>query len=1246
MQIIDLPSRDLGQLDLPAINAQLREGTAQLDWSLVEEVSDEELAQLLQGLNAHKHGDVLGEETLGDALIKRVSAILEQNDRPEDLPALLQPKNPFELRETLTEMIYKDLYGPVGGEFEEVDEDSITERYLVGTIAPSYRATASPEIEEDPGLQDSLAVAGKKNGDDGEIEDSAPNSSLFPSSFGLTFCVAGDAETIEVKAQWGSYKWDKSEGILDEQGNPKTVWQRTPLGDRRVFTLKHHTESSLWVPDPLNAPEVVVTFRSRPFGEDWMVTVFLENNQTEPAQGQKQKEQTWLFQPELHLKHPQGKAIFVRRPLPVSKNLEMGLRKELESLQLLYRDSVEFAVGHNVSIHATPTPGDPQTAIALNTCFIPRHTVPTTIPREVSGLELDMKVLAEAPPEAIADLLRPLVTAYAQWLGEQTDRIPHLPGEPPFFRPIARHNLDQCRKTLARIQAGVTLLADNPQAIQAFQFMNRAMAIQRVRGIYAEQKRQGDPTLSLGAIDQPKNHRWRTFQLAFILLNLPSLSDPTHDDRQLGGLCDLLWFPTGGGKTEAYLGLTAYTLALRRLQGVVNGYDGNYGVAVLMRYTLRLLTLQQFQRATTLICACEAIRRENPDLWGREPFRIGLWVGSQSTPNWTRDSEEVIKQERGQQYSGAKGSPHQLTNCPWCGTKIDPGKDIDVRSFEKDIGRTLLFCGDPLGKCLFSSRQSPDEGLPVVVVDEEIYRRLPALLIATVDKFAQMPWNGSTQMLFGKVNGYCSRHGFRCPDLEDSDRHPARTSPRPLGAAHTQPHGPLRPPDLIIQDELHLISGPLGSLVGLYETAVDELCTWEVAGKKVRPKVIASTATIRQAQEQVNHLFLRQVQIFPPQAIDIQDNFFAQQCDPQPSTPGRLYLGICAPGRRLKAAVIRVYLVALSAAQVLMDRGYDADAWMTLVGYFNSLRELGGTRRLVDDDISTRLQKMEVRGLARRTIREIEELTSRKSSTDIPRILDALEKPFRRSAPPKKGDRRPLDVILATNMISVGVDVKRLGLMVACGQPKNTAEYIQATSRVGRNSPGLVLTIYNWARPRDLSHYERFEHYHATFYQHVEPLSVTPFSAGALDRGLAALLVSLVRLGGSDFNKQDGAAQMTVANFTHELLTSSIEAIAERLSSFPGEGTHKEAIKNRLEGLRDAWAQQAKPDEAGITLQYRASKRGGTTRSLLSNLGGPNKETFACLNSLRNVEPASPLLFHDRPPDNEPDRQPQPFSQS
>ena len=819
------------------------------------------------------------------------------------------------------------------------------------------------------------------------------------------------------------------------------------------------------------------------------------------------------------------------------------------------------------------------------------------------------------------------------------------------YDEAAKAAITNCRKTHQRIEAGLKLIEQDKQAAEAFAFMNRAMWLQRTRSIYSELVRRGNQPNFDKDIDKLENRRWYPFQIAFVLLNLPAVTKLDHPDRSENqdALADLLFFPTGGGKTEAYLGLTAYVMGLRRLQGTVAGRNGENGIAVLMRYTLRLLTIQQFQRASALMCACEMIRRgaleKGDNRWGLTPFRIGLWVGRRTTPNKTDDSVEAIQQLRGNQFAGTgMGSPYQLTNCPWCGSRIEPGRHLDAKPYTQGPCRTWIYCGDMSGICPFSRRLAPDEGLPVMVVDEEIYRRLPTLLIATVDKFAQMPWNGAVQMLFGQVNGLCSRHGFRSPEIQDSDSHPKTKTGLP--PASTQPHGPLRPPDLIIQDELHLISGPLGTLVGLYETAIDKLCTWEVNGKKVRPKVVASTATIRNADVQVHKLFLRHLNIFPAHGLDIKDNFFSLQREPSEKYPGRCYMGICAPGRRVKAALIRVYVAQLCAAQALYDQyGADADPWMTLVGYFNSMRELGGVRRLVFDDVTTRAKKMDRRGLAQRMLGadSLEELTSRMRSEQIPEILDRLEAVFDPELEAKrkellkkkefsKAPKKPISLLLATNMVSVGVDVKRLGLMVVCSQPKTTAEYIQATSRVGRSKPGLVCTVFNWARPRDMSHYETFEHYHSTFYKHVEALSVTPFSPGALQRGLAGLLVSLVRLRGIEFNANDQAVMFQA---DHPYVLEAIEIIVRR-AGLVGDGPEvADFVRAELQSKVDLWKAEAENRTGGRMLAYDTPRgegkggRKGTTVELLHRPGLERWEEFTCLNSLREVEPTVKLIIDD-----------------
>src|SRR6266567_2399353 len=872
VNVINLPQVLPGELDLEATNRSLLSGEVTLNWSQVEDAPQVHLAVLLAGLDLVEHSEVLGIETVPDSLSDVVLLTLSGSEsqsphrserkrpvnnsvvpatwaseqqadlngaapvnkeeqlrtaQPIPLPpsSILQPLSPSALRHELERLVLQDLLGPAGGLEEEIDEGSVRDRYLVGALAPRDQQILPEELDE-------LAIPEEGSGEDGSSDEAALQvATLCPSSIGMSFCVDDTATHLNVNARWGYYRREHSETLKTPKGAPKTVWKRQQMGgEPRIFSLKEGPLPS-WSPEPEEQPDVVVRGVIRRSEGSWTVTLFLVNEQREP---EKRRDEAWVFQPELVVAAPGGAAIFQQRPR-VSRNRQST---EEQAMAMLYRRHVGFAIGHGVSTHAETVPGDPTRATRLSTCVVPRYDVPRTesptgaeIP-ELADLVLDMKALAESPMADLARTLTPLVTAYEAWIASQASRINDLGTGLSAYRHVAVQALEECRRTSGRIREGITLLAHNEQAARAFAFMNRAMWQQRIHTLHAEERRRGQHT-PLADKDRPENRSWRPFQLAFILLNLPALTDLHHPDRSVeaSAVADLLWFPTGGGKTEAYLGLTAYTLAIRRLQGTIAGRSGEDGVAVIMRYTLRLLTLQQFQRASALICACEVIRQEDTQrTWGNTPFRLGLWVGQRTTPNTTEQSEESSRQDRGLYQRGSAiggvGSPRQLTNCPWCGSPIDAGRDIKIETFAKGRGRTFIYCGDPLGRCAFS-RRNASEGLPVLVVDEEIYRCLPSLLIATVDKFAQMPWNGATQMLFGQVDKKCSRHGFRSPDLEDKDQH------RAVGmfpAARSVPQRPLRPPDLIIQDELHLISGPLGTLVGLYETVVDHLASWEVDG--------------------------------------------------------------------------------------------------------------------------------------------------------------------------------------------------------------------------------------------------------------------------------------------------------------------------------------------------------------------------------------------------------------------------------
>ncbi|HWQ83119.1 MAG TPA: helicase-related protein, partial [Anaerolineales bacterium] len=748
---------------------------------------------------------------------------------------------------------------------------------------------------------------------------------------------------------------------------------------------------------------------------------------------------------------------------------------------------------------------------------------------------LEMNFLSTASGVELINGLEALPALYRGWLsGLKLDEVP------AGLQDAARQNLHNCEVVANRIEHGIQLIKEDEQVREAFQLANKAMLIQRGRVTWL--KMPADKRPPVPVLDE--SHTWRPFQLGFILLCLPSIANPEIPDRQL---VDLLWFPTGGGKTEAYLGLTAFTIFLRRMRGA--GRKITAGVTVLMRYTLRLLTIQQFQRASTLIMACETIRRQSKGKLGEEEINLGLWVGGAATPNRLSQAKTALEQLlQGERV--LEGNPYQIHNCPWCGTPITP------RHYR--IGVTLVIhC--PNEGCEFAT------ALPLYLVDEDIYRRRPSLLIGTVDKFARLPWLAEAGAIFGR------------------------------------PDGETLPPELIIQDELHLISGPLGSLVGLYETAIDRLCQQNGSP----PKIIASTATIRRAAEQSKGLFNRGLGQFPPPALDARDNFFSWQISPD-VRPGRLYAGVHAPGKSMKTALLRIYAVLLQRIFEHTAEPALRDPYWTLVGYFNSLRELGGALRLVEDDVRDRMKLLASRaGVKQRYINYYRELNSRIGSDEIPEILDHMSKSINAHS--------AIDVVLATNMISVGMDIDRLGLMVVNGQPKMTSEYIQATSRIGRQYPGLVVTLYNWTRPRDRSHYEGFVPYHSSIYSQVEPTSVTPYSNRARDRGLAGVFITLMRHLYSDLNPEQAAGNFDpISPDANEV----IEAILARVSEI--DPVEVDEVRQELEYIRSRWGELSMADN----LTYGRSYKNPALPHLMDpveEVHGADILSFPTLNSLRDV---------------------------
>lgn len=925
------------------------------------------------------------------------------------------------------------------------------------------------------------------------------------------------------------------------------------------------------------------------------------------------------------------------------KNLASDTAEEKE-LNLLYRKKRVFSIGHGTSVtweKKQNTITGYETVSKVKTSVIPVYDLPQVAPTE--HVDLSMLELSDRGSwEDAKKSLELLDKKYSEWIekiGDEADNSPELEK----YKETAKANVAKCKISLNRIKKGIQILVnseEDSEAVKCFRWMNRAMIWQQQRskvkirkwikkgindnqhlileGINGNSHSSSFSSLEEFHSQSKYNGRWRPFQLAFILMNLESIVNPTSKEREI---VDLIWFPTGGGKTEAYLGLTAFTIFFRRIRGKVNwNWDYYGGTTVLMRYTLRLLTTQQFERAASLICACDVIRKENQMELGDEPISIGLWVGSGNTPNKNDEAQaqfNLLKKDPKAEYNFV------IMKCPCCGSQI--GKVENVGKFDKAAKIKGLFKEDGTdGKIRFKCENTYCEysviPLPLLVVDDLIYDNPPTLLLGTVDKFAMIPWKPEA----------CSLFGFR-KDNNNWTR--------------------ICPPELIIQDELHLIAGPLGTMVGLYETMVQTLCNdykktnppfiTSEKNSLIPPKIIASSATISRAFEQVKSLYgivsPEQLSIFPAQGLTFGDTWFSEEKSLDRDEkgiqkfPGRKYIGVLASGfPSAQTSIVRTYAAVLQKVKELAQ-GDNSEAAMnyywTLLGFFNSIRELGGASSLVYGDIRERLGQIQSRDLRlsdqRRYINKIEELTSRVSSSEIPSILKKLEASF------SSIKNEALDICLATNMVATGVDISRLGLMFIHGQPKTTAEYIQASSRVGREvpaGPGIIFTLYSPSKPRDKSQYEQFQGYHSRIYSNVEPTSVTPFSISAREKALHAVLIGLIR----NFSSGELKNSPVINSEFFELIKIFTEIIKDRC-----EVIDPEEVQNTLKLLEkrtkfwekgfqsygDGYNSQIKRDDEYFPLMYATSAE--VREEIIRE-----KRSLATSTSMRGVDTESVLSIY------------------
>lgn len=996
------------------------------------------------------------------------------------------------------------------------------------------------------------------------IDDINLTNQFQPSSLGITFsCKEGI--NVEVDVYFATYKKitnneDQSSHYLRQEHTKNIILNVNEINSN---------------PHPVENTNAIIKSKLRKKDNFYIVTIWLVNNS--PNSGGGELAEKIIYQPKIRA---QSNESYFQ---PVGISDQQNRDEDTSSNSLLYRNKKAYCRGHGCA-------GDWQLDVNDNCNIVfsnlfPHHEINPIVHTDLKETEnqIDLSFLGnsrlnESDDEArekIISNLKIFINDYSHWIENTKEKINNLES---VFKETADQHMEKCSASLKRMSDGIAFLEDNPEAFFSFRLANYAMLLQQIHG--SLESRDLSTEFVNPEPEDGGDRKWRPFQLAFLLLNIRGIPVSPRYNKDESEIVDLIWFPTGGGKTEAYLGVAAYSIIMSRFQ---NG--DNCGTEVIMRYTLRLLTAQQFERASCLILALEYMRNKgffkNEDIQNSDKkFVSGLWVGDTLTPNKIASAKSIL----GEMKNRREVNKFVIIECPWCKTNLE---ENNFAGYFATSSKFQFRCQEQ--KCHFY------RDIPIQIVDEELYNTPPTLLLGTVDKFAQIAWRNEPAIFLGK-NG--------------------------------------KTPALIIQDELHLISGPLGSVVGHYEVLLKMIM--EKNGNL--PKIIASTATIRRAKEQVYGLYRASHQIFPPQGIDYDDSYFAREAKDVIKYPGRRYVGVFCSGTKshvfsqvkllspiiqFPTAFFKNHLEPLEASETVDRRILSEDVnnkfidpYGTVVWYFNSLRELGYADNLINEDISQQLKSLCKRydipvALRKRPV-NTREMTSRAKENEISEILNQLKLGWKPSRYHKS-----IDVLSATNMISVGVDIDRLGLMVITGQPKNTSEYIQASSRVGRKYPGLVFTLYNHTRSRDRSHFETFKSYHQAIYKHVEPTSITPFSYKSRERSLPGLIVGFSRV---NFDIND-----PIQILDKEIeIKEKLEDYFEILSNFDLLDDDVSVARDQVENIFKKWKKIASDaDQAGQKVEWKKSNNGNDF--VLIEYGKKpdeedNIEPVGMLTSMRNVD--------------------------
>lgn len=1097
-----------------------------------------------------------------------------------------------EVRQKIIDAIRTDLIGPFSP--KEVLDENPRYAYLVGMLEPQRDENAPDENEQE--IEADIDYDKDEDFTAGEDDDNEPISTTkfkLPSSIGISFYVESILDGICLDVTWGDYARSTEKTIgKDGKEHSHSIYKRIPESEtvHVKFSDFGRTKEYQLVQDS----NVHVHVSRIPLKNGYsLVTAYVVNKRSNPSS----EVEGLMFQVGIRAHAEDGSAVFIAEH--ICRNVLATDEFYFEQRPIMGRGRGCAAVWGKTENGRTDY---------VEAAFIPEYEYPG-VSAALKGFSptyfSTWQMAVKGKKAETIKKLNTLADSYEKWIDNTLTGNPRM-NDSDFSEKVGNTVISHCRDALRRIRDGIHIIETDGISFEAFSFMNSVIYMQNSIKNYAKKHGQGIEC-SFKDFVNPKNpdneFAWRPFQIAFILMNLKGIVHPEDPEREI---VDLLYFPTGGGKTEAYLGLMAFTIANRRLRASASDkYNRDGGVTIILRYTLRLLTTQQRDRITKMVVAAELVRQKNPRL-GTEPISIGFWVGGGVTPN--RFDDLVEKADKPYEARNQKNLIYrQLLTCPFCGkplTKNEFEIDTDKKSVE-------IHCSDE--HCMFYKYKNPGErmSIPVYLVDEEIYAKCPTIILSTVDKFARLPWDVNTNTLFGRVDRKCSRDGY----VAIGAKHPKHRKTANLEAATITTVKPFLPPELIIQDELHLITGPLGTIYGAYETIIVDMCTYD----GIKPKYVVSTATIKNADNQAKSLYARKnTTQFPPNGFEIGDSFFIREI-PVEEDPFRKYVGICAPGQSLKTTLLRTYAIILQTVGnlSLQDEWKDViDPYYSLIGYFNSIRELGGAVRLLQDDIPKRMYviKKKYNNPKQRFLNAGNnvEITSRMPSWQIPEKLSQLEVPYT--------SRDCLDTAVATNMIAVGMDVDRLGLMVVDGQPKQNSEYIQATSRIGRAHPGLVVTLYNAYRPRDLSHYENFTGYHAQLYRFVEGTTATPFSARARDRVLHALVISAIRLLYPEMaNNEDARA---ISSLSQEQIDAVKDMILDRIKIV--KPSARDDAGDEIDEFIGWWKRKAAET---MPLFYRADPK--RYNILINPYDKPHEDSYKpTLQSMREVESAANMYYY------------------